>query len=160
MASRIDLLDRALAERSLADFVQQAWPVLEPKTPFLDNWHIALLAEYLEAVADADITRLIVNVPPRSGKSLLATIFLPCWLWLRNPAERFMFASYSAVLSTKHSVDRRALIQSRWYQSRWSGVVKLAEDSNLKTEFSSTARGHQIATSVGASATGRGGNFL
>lgn len=160
MARRIDLLDRALAERSFADFVRQAWAVLEPKTPFLDNWHIDLLAEYLEAVADGDVTRLIINVPPRSGKSLLATVFLPCWVWLRNPAERFMFASYSASLSTKHSVDRRALIQSLWYQRRWSEVVKLAGDSNLKTEFSNTARGHQIATSVGASATGRGGNFL
>lgn len=160
MARRIDVLDRELAERSLADFVRQAWVVLEPKTPFLDNWHVALLAEYLEAVAGGGITRLIINVPPRSGKSLLATIFLPCWIWLRNPDERFMFASYSAALSTKHSVDRRALIQSPWYQSNWSGVVKLADDSNLKTEFTNTARGHQIATSVGASATGRGGNFL
>jgi predicted phage terminase large subunit-like protein len=160
MASRIYLLDRVLAERSFADFVRQAWAELEPRTRFLDNWHIALLAEHLEAVADGGITRLIVNVPPRSGKSLLATIFLPCWVWLHNPAERFMFASYSAVLSTKHSVDRRALIQSPWYQRRWSSVVKLADDSNLKTEFSNTARGHQIATSVGASATGRGGNFL
>ncbi len=149
-----------LAERSFADFVRQAWVVLEPRTPFLSNWHIDLLAELLEAVADGTITRLIVNVPPRSGKSLLATIFLPCWVWLRNPSERFMFASYSAALSSKHSVDRRALIQSQWYQSRWKGIVKLAADSNLKTEFSNSARGHQIATSVGASATGRGGNFL
>jgi predicted phage terminase large subunit-like protein len=160
MASRIDLLDRVLAERSLADFVRQAWFVLEPKTTFLGSWHIDLLAEYLEAVAHGDITRLIVNIPPRYGKSLLATIFLPCWVWLRNPAERFMFASYSAALSTKHSVDRRALIQSPWYQSHWSGVVKLAGDSNSKTEFANTQRGHMIATSVGASATGRGGNFL
>jgi hypothetical protein len=112
MARRIDLLDRVLAERSFAEFVRQAWVVLEPKTPFLGNWHIDLLAEYLEAVAAGDITRFIINVPPRSGKSLLATIFLPCWVWLRNPAERFMFASYSASLSTKHSVDRRTLIQS------------------------------------------------
>jgi predicted phage terminase large subunit-like protein len=160
MASRIDLLDRVLAERSFADFVRQAWFVLEPKTPFLGNWHIDLLAEYLEAVADGEITRLIINIPPRYGKSLLATIFLPCWVWQRNPAERFMFASYSAALSTKHSVDRRALIQSPWYQSRWGSIVKLADDLNQKTEFANTQRGHMIATSVGASATGRGGNFL
>ncbi len=160
MANRIDLLDRALAERSLADFVRQAWPLLEPRTPFLNNWHIDLLAEYLEAVAAGDITRLLVNVPPRSGKSLLTTVFLPCWVWLRNPAERFMFASYSAVLSTKHSIDRRTLIKSRWYQSRWGAAVRLADDSNQKTEFANTQRGHMIATSVGASATGRGGNFL
>jgi hypothetical protein len=98
--------------------------------------------------------------PPRSGKSLLATIFLPCWVWLRDPAERFMFASYSAVLSTKHSIDRRTLIKSRWYRSRGGTTVKLAEDLNQKAEFANTHRGHMIATSVSASATGRGGNFL
>jgi predicted phage terminase large subunit-like protein len=160
MAIRIDLLDRTLAERSLADFVKQAWQVLEPRTAFQDNWHISLLSEYLEALAAGDIIRLIINVPPRSGKSLLATIFLPCWVWLHNPAERFMFASYSAALSIKHSLDRRTLIKSRWYQSRWAGIVKLADDLNLKTEFANIQRGHMIATSVGASATGRGGNFL
>jgi hypothetical protein len=69
MASRIDLLDRVLAERSFADFVRQAWCVLEPKTPFLGNWHIDLLAEYLEAVADGDITRLIINIPPATAKA-------------------------------------------------------------------------------------------
>jgi predicted phage terminase large subunit-like protein len=160
MATRIDQLDRALAERSFADFVRQAWPVLEPRTPFRNNWHIDLLAEYLEAVAAGDITRLAINVPPRSGKSLLTTVFLPCWMWLHDPAERFMFASYSAVLSTKHSMDRRTLIKSRWYQSRWGATVRLADDLNQKTEFANTQRGHMIATSVGASATGRGGNFL
>jgi predicted phage terminase large subunit-like protein len=91
---------------------------------------------------------------------LLATIFLSCWVWQRNPAERFMFASYSSALSTKHSVDRRALLQSPWYQNRWGGIVRLADDLNQKTEFANTQRGHMIATSVGASATGRGGNFL
>jgi len=160
MERRIDLVDKELAERSFVEFVKQAWGVLEPRTRFLDNWHLHLLAEYLELVVFGAVTRLIINLPPRYGKSLLATIFLPCWVWVRNPAERWLFASYSAALATKHSVDRRTLIRSQWYQSRWGMTVKLADDSNQKTEFSNTARGHQIATSVGASATGRGGNFL
>ena len=160
MAVRIHLLDRALAERSFADFVRQAWPVLEPQTSFVDNWHVDLLAEYLEAVADGEILRLIINVPPRSGKSLLATILFPCWVWLRTPAERFMFTSYSAALSSKHSIDRRAVLQSAWYQRNWGHLFKLADDLNQKGEFANTRRGHMIATSVGASATGRGGNFL
>ncbi len=160
MASRIILLDRALAERSFLDFVRQAWPVLEPKTPYQGNWHHELLAEALEAVAAGELRKLIINMPPRSGKSLLVSVFFPCWLWLRAPWERMLFASYSAVLATKHSVDRRALIQSPWYVGNWGIIVRLAEDSNLKTEFSNMARGHMIATSVGASATGRGGNFI
>jgi hypothetical protein len=141
-----------------ADFVRQAWPVLEPKTPYQENWHHELLAEALEAVAARELLKLILNLPPRSGKSLLVSVFFPCWLWLRAPWERLLFASYSAVLSTKHSVDRRTLLQSPWYAGNWGGIVSLAEDSNLKTEFSNRSRGHMIATSVGASATGRGGS--
>ncbi|MGD0076081.1 MAG: hypothetical protein ABSD31_17330 [Candidatus Binataceae bacterium] len=154
------MLDRSLAERSLADFVRQAWPVLEPKTPYLDNWHVDLLIEALEAVAAGELRRLIINIPPRYGKSLLISVFFPVWVWVTNAAERFLFTSYSAQLATKHSVDRRALIQSQWFRCRWGAVVKLSGDGNLKTEFTNTVRGHMIATSVGASATGRGGNFL
>lgn len=160
MANRIELLDRKLAERSLRDFVRLAWPVLEPRTRYVWNWHLELLFEALEAVTAGDILRLIINVPPRSGKSLLASVFFPVWVWLENPSERFLFASYSSALATKHSVDRRALIQSSWFRHWWGPIVKLAGDANLKTEFMNTERGHMIATSVGASATGRGGNFL
>jgi predicted phage terminase large subunit-like protein len=149
-----------LAERSLADFVRQAWPILEPKTRFEDNWHIDFIAEHLEAVAVGDITRLIINVPPRSGKSLLASIFFPCWRWIHNPAERFMFASYSSILSNRHSIDRRTVLTSPWYQRNWGHLFKFAYDLNKKGDFANTKRGHMIATSVGGSATGRGGNFL
>ncbi len=160
MTSRIELLDRVLAERSLAEFVHQAWEVLEPNTPYLENWHHGLLVEALEAVANGELRKLIVNLPPRYGKSLLVSVFFPCWMWLRAPSERFLFASYSAQLATKHSVDRRALIQSPWYAERWGSVVKLADDVNQKAWFSNTQRGHMIATSVNASAIGFGGNFL
>src|SRR5208282_5307112 len=111
MARRIDLIDRVLAERSFADFVRQAWPVLEPKTPYLENWHHGLMAEALEAVAAGELQRLIINIPPRFGKSLWTGIFFPAWVWLHNPGERFLFASYSSQLSTKHNVDRRVLIR-------------------------------------------------
>ena len=134
--------------------------MLEPKTPFQENWHHELLAEALEAVAAGELRKLIINIQPRSGKSLLVSVFFPCWLWLRAPWARMLFASYSGVLATKHSVDRRTLIKSPWYAGNWGGMVMLAEDSNLKTEFSNAARGHMIATSVGASATGRGGDYI
>src|SRR5262245_48301165 len=114
MAVQIKMLDSLLAERSLADFMRQGWFILEPNTAFEDTWYIDYVAEYLEAVAAGDISRLIIIVPPRSGKSLLASIFFPCWLWVLNPAERFMFASYSSILSNRHSIDRRTVLTSRW----------------------------------------------
>jgi hypothetical protein len=63
------LLDQSLAQDSLAEFVRQAWCIIEPTTPLLWNWHLDAICEYLEAVASGDLTRLIVNLPPRSGKA-------------------------------------------------------------------------------------------
>ncbi len=67
------------AEASLRAYVEQAWPVLEPNTPFLPNWHIDLIAEHLEAVTAGQITRIVINVPPRYMKSLLTSVLWPTW---------------------------------------------------------------------------------
>src|SRR5271170_3138133 len=134
----LKLLDKSLAQDSFAQFVRQAWHIVEPATELVWNWHLDALCEYLEAVADGDVTRLIVNLPPRSGKSLLASVLWPAWVWIKQPAERWLFASYAARLSEKHSIDRRAVITSPWYRERWP--VQLTEDQNQKTEFVNTER--------------------
>ena len=157
---RLEAVKRKRCERSLYEFVKQGWHVLEPDAPFDPAWHIAYLCELLEQVAAQKLRRLIVNMPPRYGKSLIINVFFPAWLWVRDPSRRMMSASYAAALSTKHSVDRRTLIESPWFQRLWGHKVQLAKGSNLKDEFSNTARGHMLATSVGAAATGKGGNLL
>jgi hypothetical protein len=156
----LEAIDRSLAADSLAEFVRQAWPLIEPTTPLSWNYHIDIIAEYLEAVAGGDIRRLIVNICPRSGKSILVSIMFPAWLWIRYPASRLVFASYSAALSIDLSVKRRSVIQSPWYQSRWGSRVTMASDQNLKSEFANTASGRMIATSVDASITGKGGSYI
>jgi predicted phage terminase large subunit-like protein len=149
-----------LAEHSLRAYVEQAWPILEPETPFVPNWHIDLLVEYLEAVTAGDMRHLLINVPPRSMKSLLVSVFWPTWEWIRRPGGRWICASYAEALSIKHSVDRRTILQSSWYQSRWGDRVELASDQNVKGEFLNTRRGGMIATSVGGSITGKGGDRI
>src|SRR5689334_6272955 len=106
----LDAIDRSLAADSLAEFVRQAWPLLEPTTPLQWNWSHEAICEYLEAVAGGDIRRLIININPRSGKSILVSIMFPAWLWIRHPASRLVFASYSAALSIDLSVKRRSVI--------------------------------------------------
>lgn len=147
------------AEGSLAFFLQQAWPVIEPGTPYQHNWHIDCVAEHLQAVQRGEITRLIINQPPRSLKSLLVSVCWPAWCWALDPKLRWMFASYSASLAAYHSVLRRLLIQSDWYRHNWDKVC-LTDDQNLKMEFANTHRGIMTATSVGGSAIGKGGDIL
>jgi predicted phage terminase large subunit-like protein len=147
-------LDR-LRERDLKEFVKDAWPILEPATPLLWNWHLDLLCECLTQVARGECRRLIINVPPRSMKSLLCTVFYPVWRWCTEPQRRFMFVSYSDELSTDHSVFRRNVLSSPMYRTSWGGV-KFSKDQNLKTQYENTKRGVMFSTSITGSATGKG----
>src|SRR5262245_32808202 len=87
-----DALLRVQAEKSLRRYVEQAWPVLEPDVPFIPNWHVDYLAEYLEAVTAGEITRLLINIPPRYIKSLLVSVLWPTWEWIQDPSRRWIFA--------------------------------------------------------------------
>ena len=158
-----DLQDELLTRKaagSLRAFVEQAWPVLEPTTPFLPNWHIDLVCEHLEAITAGQTTRLLINLPPRYMKSLLVSVFWPVWEWISSPSRRWICVSYSDALSLKLSLDRRTLVQSEWYQARWGHTVQLSSDQNVKGEFRNTRQGVMVATSVGGSVTGKGGDRI
>jgi len=141
-------------------FVDEAWNVVEPSTPFIPNWHIDAICDHLQAVANGDIRFLMINVPPRHCKSRLTSVFWPAWVWTFDPAIRWLFASYSSDLSTEHSMDCRRIIRSEWYQNNWSKVFQISPDQDRKTMFENNKRGYRIATSVSGTATGRGGDII
>lgn len=162
MQAELELLlrekQKRLAESDLSQFARQAWPVLHPGRELKWSWHYDLLCEYLTLVYQRKVRRLIINVPPRTAKSTFAAVFFPDWVWLQEPGHGFLCASYSQNLSTEHSVARRNLIQSEWFQTNWSDKFRLASDQNVKTQFDNDKSGQMIATSVGGTATGKGGD--
>lgn len=93
-------------------------------------------------------------------KSILASVLWPAWTWLNRPEERFVYASYSSSLSTKHSVDRRRVMQSAWYRRNYGSIFRFTTDQNVKNEFENDRQGRMVATSVGGTVTGKGGNIL
>lgn len=143
------------ARRSLASFVKQSWHVLEPATEYLHNWHIDCISEHLEAVTAGEIHRLLINIPPRYMKTTIVSVMWPCWEWIDHPELRYVFDSYSVSLMEDFSVARRLLIQSPWYQQRFSDSFFLMPDRNQVGEFRNDHRGVMIAN---RSATGKGGN--
>lgn len=140
-------------------FIPRAFTTVNPGIAFLPNWHLDLTGEYLMAAARGDITRLVVTMPPRSLKSVLVSVAWPAWLLARNPATRILAASYSAALSQKHAGDCRLIVQSTWYRALFP-TTRIAPGQNEKHKFITTRRGFRLATSVGGTVTGEGGDVL
>lgn len=159
LSSEYNLL-KFCAKHSLHEFLRQAWPTIEGDTPFIDNWHIEAIATHLEAVYRRKIKKLIINVPPRTGKSNLISIAFPAWVWLQKPTERFLTVSCINSLSLEHAMRCRNLIESDWYQSRWGDIYKLAKDQNAKSYFQNDKTGYRQATSITSKTVGKGGSII
>ena len=169
-----------LARRSLAEFISQAWYITEPDTEMLWNWHLDLLCEYLECITygeiphpdwreaydhDGPIRQLVVNEPPGYMKSLIITVLWPCWEWIYEPRLRHICYSYSAGLSTRHSIFRRNVVQSEWYRDamQWAWgypIFGMVGDQNLKTQFTNTYKGSMFSTSTGGTVHGTHGDRI
>ena len=100
----------ACLRSDLGMFIQRVFIHLYPNTVFLPNWHIELIAARLEAVLDGRIKRLIINVPPRSLKSVMASIAFVAWALGRNPSRQIICASYALDLAEKLAQDTRSVM--------------------------------------------------
>lgn len=146
------------ARRSLAEYIRQAWHVVEPATPYVHGWHVEAICAHLEAVSAGQIRNLVINMPPRHAKSLIVSVFWPTWEWIAHPERRWLFASYALSLSVRDSLKCRRLIESDWYTARWGDRFRLTSDQNAKLRFENDRTGYRIATSVDGAATGEGGD--
>jgi hypothetical protein len=156
----IEVQNTFKAELSLHEFLRQGWRYIEGDKTFTDGWHIAAIAEHLEAVANRQIKNLIINIPPRCCKSNLVSVAFPAWVWLHQPNEQFLYASHALSLSFSASRKCRELIMSPWYQRNWGNRYQLLKDQNTKSRFDNTKKGFRIASSSGSSVTGEGGSIL
>lgn len=159
LPSRQDI-KRERAKRSLAEFVKQAWPELEPGVRLEWSWHIDAICEHLEAVTSGEIRRLLINIPPGHMKSLLVAVFWPAWMWIERPEYRSLFTTYAKDLSMRDSVRCRDVIQSDWYQSTFNPDWEMSGDQNVKGYFANTRRGFRLALSVGGQGTGFRGDVV
>jgi hypothetical protein len=136
--------------------VKKAWRVLHPSRPLIWSRHYDYLCEVLTLVKRRQLRGLIINIPPRTLKSTLVTVLFPSWVWITEPEHSFLTVSYSLDLSSEHSVVRRSLLQSAWYQRLFGDRFQLAGDRNQVAQYANNRRGQMVASSVGATVMGRG----
>lgn len=141
-------IEREWLRRSLAEFVKEAWHVLEPNQPYVHGWHVEVICEHLEAITNGDIRRLLINIPPGTMKSTLCNVFWPAWEWGARgvPANRIISASHVVDLAIRDTLKMRRLITSDWYQALWP--IKLTSDQNAKLYYENEATGWRQACPV------------
>jgi predicted phage terminase large subunit-like protein len=149
-----------MARRELRSFIRQSWHVVEPGAPYVGGPHIDAVADHLTFVSLGDIDDLVINVPPRHSKSTVCAVMWPAWEWAWNPSVQWLFTTYAQDLTLRDSVKCRRLILSPWYQARWGNVFRLSGDLNQKKRFDNDKNGYRLATSVGGTATGEGGDRI
>ncbi len=148
----------ALLRTDLRPFARKSFATLAPAQTFIDAWHIEAIAWKLEQVRRGTIRRLIINLPPRSLKSIMASVAFQAYVLGLDPTHRIICVSYSGDLAKKHANDFRAVIESPWFR-RIFPKARIGQ-KNTETEIELTARGFRMATSVGATLTGRGGDII
>ena len=105
-----------------------------------------------------EVDRLMLLVPPRHGKSELASRRLPAWYLGRHPEQQFISASASATLAEDFGRDVRNLIASPEYAQIFE--TRLSEDSQAKGRWTTSEGGSYFATGVGGALMGRGAHVL
>lgn len=143
---------RLQAQSDLIAFTEYTFPQYQTAT------HHRLIAEKLEAVERGDIDRLMIFMPPRHGKSELATKRFPAWALGRNPRRQIIQASYNSDLATDFGRQVRNIVGEQRYQNVFK--TTLASDSKAANRWNTSGSGAYVAAGVGTAVTGRGADIF
>ena len=154
----IETLKQILNEHDEALFIK-IFNTLHPQKELIHNWHIKCILHHLDAVEKGQIKRLIINMPPRSLKSICVNVYWSVKLLARNPSSKIISVSYSQELSNKHAQDVRFVMQSGWFNYCFPDAL-IARGNNTKQKFLTQSRGFRFATSVCGTLTGEGADFI
>jgi hypothetical protein len=149
----------AACRTDLASFVRMCFNTLEPGKSSGTNWHIEALAWRLEQVWRGEIKRLIINIPPRSLKSLACSVAFPAYVLGHDPTKRLITVSYGSDLAATFSNQFRAVINSRWYRRQFPAML-ISRHKNTELEVVTTQHGYRLATSIDGTLTGRGCDIM
>lgn len=151
-----------IRERCLqfSGFVREAWPVLEPNTKLIWNWHLDALCDHLQAITEGRLhPRLLVNVPPGSSKSLIVSVLWQAWEWgprgLRS--MRYLTTAFNEIPVKRDTRKCRDLIRSEWYQALWPEVVLVRTG---ETSFANSGTGTREGVPFGSLTSQRGDRLV
>jgi len=142
-----------MARRSLVDYC------ILTQNNYRPNWHHELIANKLQDVAMGRCKRLMIFMPPRHGKSELASIKFPAWFLGKYPEREIISCSYSAELAEEFGRKARAQVDHDLHPAVFPKCL-LQKGSKSATRWKVGPRGGYRGTGVGGSITGAGADIL
>jgi predicted phage terminase large subunit-like protein len=154
-------ITRRICHLSFYEFAKRAWKYVETDE-YIDGWHIQCICEHLQALYEHRLptNRLLINIPPRTGKSLLGMSLFPVWVWIRDRKSKLFTGSHSSDNSTRDAVRSRNLMNGEWFQYHWGDLIQFKSDQNQKTWYENAEGGVRLSFTTGGDTTGSGGNCV
>ena len=147
----------AILRSDLSLFVRKVFATVSPNDAFKPNWHIDAIAHELTRCHAGENRRLLITQPPRSLKSICASVAFPAWVLGHDPTVRIMCVSYGEGLAHEFARQFRMVTDGEWYRRVFP---RMRLKSETRTEAVTTRGGGRVALSVGGSITGRGADFI
>lgn len=152
-AIRPDDLLASVVREDFFEFVKAFWGELIHEPPVW-NWHIPYLCRELQIAVELVFAGkpreydIIINIPPGTTKSTVASVMLPAWVWTRMAHARFICASHTDTLVMDLSNKARHIIKSELY-GRLFPHIRLMHDQDAKTYYRNVDGGDRLSCTVG-----------
>jgi predicted phage terminase large subunit-like protein len=151
-------LHDAMMRADYATFIAQVMATLEPGTRYEHNWHIDAIAHRLDAVQNGTCTRLMINLPPRSMKTIQVSIGFSAWLLGHDPTRRIICVAYNMEVAKEQAVQFNRVVNSAWFRRVFPECRPVVPNRTM--EWKTSTGGYRLATSIDGSVLGRGGDYI
>lgn len=156
-------LKRKVFEQSYYEFARWCFTLLFPNERFEPNFHIEYLCDLYQDEVERIIRKeekdgdIIVNVPPRSSKSLITSVFLLPWMWIKDPTLPMINVSFDEDLTLLNAQYSKDIIQSPEFQELFGDRFFIRKDQNSKGFFMNDKGGFRLSKTTGSNITGHKG---
>jgi hypothetical protein len=133
-------------------FVKHVWP------EFVEGSHHKRIADKFNRIANGELKRVIINMPPRHTKSEFSSFLLPAWMIGRNPKLKIIQSTHTTELAVRFGRKAKTLMDTEEYKQIFD--TRLREDSQAAGKWETQQGGEYFAAGVGSAITGRGADLL
>ncbi len=150
---------QALLRQDFLSFAQKVFTTLYPGTDYLHNWHVEAIVALLDQVMAGETRRAMINVPPRTLKSMIVSIAWPAFLLGHDPTRKIFVVSHGLDLAEQHHAAFRKIVESYWYKAAFPTMSPAAEKDTAHV-FRTSQGGQRKALSVEGHITGQGADII